>query len=389
LKTPVAGLLFLFASVCATAQIRLYEGYVVTNEGDTLRGKIEDWGPSSNSQVVSFVKAGQKRPTAYYPPQVRGFFFHGSGYESKKIVTPAGEHREVFLKILVKGKLSLYKYRQVLYLTRDTLAFHVAQGRGDSPQMKRSKGLIKLLVLNCKSIEADSIKTTREDELKKIAIQYNICMGSQYVDYDKIQPRSRAALAVTVGENAASIKVTDDFAAAAPNRPYSYKSASSIVFGLSADFGKEDNPSFYLGATYFSANFQGNVNSSTKYYNGSFIRLSLGSRLKFRGRLTQTQIGFGVSQLITTKMSSLEVYSDGLLYSETVRPVSPANPQGIWLSFGLQRRISGNFAMRVEGRVEQMTGFIKPQPAVIPGSSSPAISGSSMSNSTLLVSLVF
>ncbi|RMF24880.1 MAG: hypothetical protein D6765_11105 [Bacteroidetes bacterium] len=98
----------------------LYEaGFVVTLDGDTLLGRIRENTFRNLSREVLFLPRGQTQPQRYTPRELQAFYI-GEGRQlfERKRVQLTGETAEGqpfhyydarFLKVLVKGELTLYE----------------------------------------------------------------------------------------------------------------------------------------------------------------------------------------------------------------------------------------------------------------------------------------
>lgn len=98
------------------------DGYVVTLKGDTLHGQIKDRSASFRPKLYSKIRFRQrgKLTRKIGPRQIRGYYSAGSGlYESQWLETQrrmlrmdyfnvTGLGQKSFLKVVVRGKLSLY-----------------------------------------------------------------------------------------------------------------------------------------------------------------------------------------------------------------------------------------------------------------------------------------
>ncbi len=103
-------------SLAAFAQKDFRPGYIITLEGDTLRGQIRDRSDARNSRSVIFKQGQEALVKEYEPAEVMGF-----GIEDQKLflpervpiikVTPVGSDttwQVVFLQQLVTGPISLF-----------------------------------------------------------------------------------------------------------------------------------------------------------------------------------------------------------------------------------------------------------------------------------------
>ncbi len=379
------------------AQVSKNLGFVITNEGDTIRGKIEDWGSISSTKSVYIIKNGESKPTAYTPPQARGYDVNGIAYESREILNEKKELQRLFLMPLVTGKMSLYKNGDKFYATRDTLAFNLKISRGVSEKNRLAKGLVKLLVIDCRSINVDS-SFIRERYLRDLAIKYNQCKGSLSKEYKTPLRKGAVTFGVIVGEIVSTLNMKNEIQSGPDYRRFSYLAARSFLFGVSADFGMRDSPSFYTELSYFNTNFRGSTSNATisstssgeKRYDAGFIRLALGMRLKLRARFAQPYIALGMSQLFTAKLSGVEIATtNGSTSTQNIASLKSSNPQGLWIGLGLQRRFSESFGIKLEGRFEQTSGFVAPMTVIIPSPVSALTSSSTFSNTSLTVSAIF
>jgi hypothetical protein len=98
------------------------EGYIITLKGDTIQGRVKDRSDGFRTKLYAKIRfrpnGGITRKLS--PRQIRGYYSEGSGlYESQWIetqrrflrtdyfsITGVGQKR--FLKVVVRGKLSLY-----------------------------------------------------------------------------------------------------------------------------------------------------------------------------------------------------------------------------------------------------------------------------------------
>jgi hypothetical protein len=386
-----AVMVLMLISYHGIAQVARYDGFVVKNEGDTIKGKVEDWGATSASKFVFFIENGQKEITPFKPTQIMGYGVNGILYESKKMINLNKAEEQVFLQRLVAGKLSVYRYNSDFYATRDTLGYVLDVTKSKSEKNSRARGLFKLLVLDCKTISVDSI-AINEAGLRSLANKYNRCVNSPSIEYKSFARKKKFMFGVIVGENVSNLKMTKDLQAIPPNSPYSYKPAHSYILGVSAEFGLPDRPSLYTELSYFNTNFSGTIGTPTaeKYYNASYVRFSAGVRLKIRSRFVTPYVGLGASQLFNTKLSGLEKNTiSSSNYSQDVPVLKAVNPQGLWVSIGLQKRFSQRFGIKIEGRFEQTNGFIEPTTVAIASPVNTVTSSSSISNNSLMLSIIF
>ena len=107
------------------AQAIFEAGYVVSLEGDTLRGQIDNREWIRNPEEIRFRIDEAERIRTFTPHQLSAFYVSGELYERRVVRIdemslragelvkqgPSARTDTVFLAVLVKGKLSLYAYR--------------------------------------------------------------------------------------------------------------------------------------------------------------------------------------------------------------------------------------------------------------------------------------
>lgn len=86
------------------------QGYVITNENDTVNGLIDYRGDTGNSQKCVF-KVGETSVVKEYKPfDIQGYRFKDSKYYVSKTVLVDGAKVHLFLEFLVHGTADLYSY---------------------------------------------------------------------------------------------------------------------------------------------------------------------------------------------------------------------------------------------------------------------------------------
>lgn len=113
---------FLLTSACllmlanlVQAQKMFYPGYVVTNDGDTVKGKIPyDLGTNNNYHIVD-VKDEKGYVKKFNVWQIKMYSLNNELYFTKKAERGEMQHRNdlVFMHRIQTGKLSLFEYEYV------------------------------------------------------------------------------------------------------------------------------------------------------------------------------------------------------------------------------------------------------------------------------------
>ncbi len=108
MKTNVLCFLFFLIALHSKAQFK--EGYIITNDNDTVSGYINYKGPVKNTFTCEFAKTPEAKVETYTPGDIKAFRFIDSKYftsdqiEIDSILTP------VFLEWLIMGEASILSF---------------------------------------------------------------------------------------------------------------------------------------------------------------------------------------------------------------------------------------------------------------------------------------
>jgi hypothetical protein len=190
----------------AFAQKDFRPGYVIQH-GDTVRGYVDYRGAVRSSKVATFKTTLNSNEQVYTPTQLMGYGFDKENkvYESKTIpATEAQAEQQLFLHALVKGKASLYTYRDDsdldrFFFSKDDAALvkltEQAYTRKD-PKTGKSYRVVDQPFLDllasafndCPDLKEDRLKSVKlhANSLIKLTEEYNQCVGStQYIKEPK------------------------------------------------------------------------------------------------------------------------------------------------------------------------------------------------------------
>ena len=103
--------LLCFAVIQSTAQGR-YNGYVITNEDDTITGVIEVGNPALQAVRVVFTDYEVHEPVQLEPFQIKRYYANNQLFESK--IYDMDESLDygyaVFMEVVEDGSVTFYKY---------------------------------------------------------------------------------------------------------------------------------------------------------------------------------------------------------------------------------------------------------------------------------------
>lgn len=158
--------LFLFVS--AFAQSRFKQGYIIKNEGDTLKGYI-DYSPHSKNTQSCFFKSNENSDaTKYEPAQLSGYRFDDDAYYETTSIKDADGEALVFMEKIVKGRVDLYLYNERFFLRKEgelyELKIKSEEKMVDGTRMKSSTtshlGILNYLLSDCEKVAKDTFRQT-------------------------------------------------------------------------------------------------------------------------------------------------------------------------------------------------------------------------------------
>ncbi|MBR5688607.1 MAG: hypothetical protein IKX36_11730, partial [Prevotella sp.] len=124
MKKMIIFALLAFSATVATAQTNPKPGYVITNNGDTVRGVIDFRTNERLSRQCDFWADGGGGGVTYKPGDIEGFRFDNNGkYFVTRRLNLDGEPKLYFAEFMVQGKMNLYcvadKYNEYFFFERE------------------------------------------------------------------------------------------------------------------------------------------------------------------------------------------------------------------------------------------------------------------------------
>lgn len=187
------------------AQKNFIPGYIITTEGDTLRGLIDDRDWDKSPKEVSFKPTKQKQEVTYSPKEIRAF--QGEAfYESAAVnreISPAQLAKldrssalkiikdTVFLKLLLGGEFSLYQHtakgsKLNFYIKKEGAFLHLAHKKflfteNLRTETRKNRDYIRVLsqlLEDCPDLESSVLKVEfTPNSLRKLLQKYYACTG--------------------------------------------------------------------------------------------------------------------------------------------------------------------------------------------------------------------
>lgn len=162
------------------------QGFLLTERLDTVKGLIR-FHPGSGSPVPCLFKSDKKAsPREFEPGSIHGFCTDdGAYYYSRSI----GRTSDVFLEVLVRGYVNLFKFGDIYFVEKGDSAFFELSAEfevtypGGQSQGQRSRNYTRLLTLmmsDCPEASQRASETPLKDKnLVGLVELYNRCRGSE------------------------------------------------------------------------------------------------------------------------------------------------------------------------------------------------------------------
>ncbi|MBR5654270.1 MAG: hypothetical protein IKX22_09350 [Prevotella sp.] len=94
-----------------TAQVNPQEGYIITNDNDTVHGTIDYLTDARNAKTCLFRRNGESEYKSLSPSDIKGYRLAGDGIYYVSRPFTGGEKEELlFAEFLLQGGVSLYRY---------------------------------------------------------------------------------------------------------------------------------------------------------------------------------------------------------------------------------------------------------------------------------------
>lgn len=177
--------LLAYFPVSVFAQLGFYEGYVVTNQNDSVFGKI---GIGEKKHIIEYcILKKDGEDIKYYPDKVKRFgYLDGACFVSNVL-------KDTIVQVLVEGKLSLYKLQTTLYIQKEKEKVTkldnytekvIRNGQVYYVESVKWKGLLTYVTSDCIPGQ-DVIDKLHllENELTDFVVNYNKCSKSEYTLY--------------------------------------------------------------------------------------------------------------------------------------------------------------------------------------------------------------
>jgi hypothetical protein len=206
--------LFLLALNCISPALCAQDfrkGFIVTLKNDTVRGLLSYREGIKAHKVCSFKASPEQEVVRYDPVQLTGYGFVNNAYFlSKTAETKDSTQEQTFLELLVKGRVSLYKYDYFYFMEKEgdgrlykIISRDIAFEREGVVYKKKSTtyvGVVKTLLNDCQELNGDLDNIGFDEKsLARLVEKYNRCMGALPEVYKAKKSWFRGSVGVVAG----------------------------------------------------------------------------------------------------------------------------------------------------------------------------------------------
>lgn len=182
-------ILFFLAVFCycaAASQPGYQEGFLLNSNLDSVRGLVK-FSSKSNIPTPCLFKANKNAtPKEIYPGTIHGFCTRAGAYFFSRSI---GRSDDVFLEVLVKGNLSLFRFGHIYFIEKADSAFFelsdeleviMLEGQRQQQKSRNYTRMLSLLMSDCpEAAKRAPTVPLRERPLIGLVAMYNKCKGSR------------------------------------------------------------------------------------------------------------------------------------------------------------------------------------------------------------------
>ncbi|WP_055562267.1 porin family protein [Hymenobacter sp. AT01-02] len=359
------------ATLPAFAQ-RSAPDYIVTTAGDTLRGRIQIFGPQN--QMVRLFREGAAT-AEFSPTEVRSYGDRSGQLGVSISVGPQGAPQ--FVVPLVQGYVSLYsgeneRGKSHFFLQPADSAYLV-------PVPPTTARLAYLRVLSgCPSLDFAYSTTEKrypytEIGLKRLVTAYNECRQPQQTSRTLRNTSARVAVGLKAGLNSSSFKYADDRYVGSHTNTIGYQAGVMFHLGSKTQFSVQGEVSYVaLRSVYGPVNFPNGyaayttLRTLTVHY--SQIQVPILFRYSFGHQNLRPYVNAGPVYGLNFQNKSTDSYQDSDKPAPNTRAYTVAGSNSFGLSGGAGLLWQGTSFpnLSLEVRYEKMldaTGFYRSAPS--------------------------
>ena len=258
--------LFCLLSQVVLSQTDYREGFIVTQNSDTIKGLIDYKESSGQYFKCKFKRSSDTKTKTYDPSQLKAYWFVNDKRFVSKTVQINEESINLFLEYLVKGRVSLYSDSINYFVQKDQDSLiHLQNERLQVKQdqktyaknSNRHVAILRYMLRDCPEVknQINHIVLT-EKKLTVLIENYNNCIGAKSVSFKAKKQWAVAKISPMIGLNSS----TKDYTLIVGNRGYfkTFPAAYLLYGGVNFDFFFPriherlffNTGGYYLNATY-------------------------------------------------------------------------------------------------------------------------------------------
>lgn len=366
------------------AQTDFRPGYVVTYANDTLRGLIDYREGQKKYEACFFKRSPEATVEKFTAGAIQGYrFVHDKFFASKNIKSHADTFKTVFAEVIVHGEVSLFRYNDDFYVSKDTSALYrlanekqigYSNGKRVMLESNRYIGVLNFLMSDCSAVKS-GVQHAKlfERNLTELVEQYNRCHTGKPTTYKSGVPFMNASVGLLGGANVSHLSFGSG---SSTDRPLggtfqtSVTSAGGVFVDLSSPRVNQ-RIAFHVGILYAHSTYH-SYRSHRRLYltDRDYITLEekrfqipLGIRYSFPEKKYTPYISGGL-------VGSFNISSDSQWIRETevdhvVETYERSDIRlgrsktGVWAGFGIRRSLFPLADILLEFRYVNMPGSLR------------------------------
>jgi len=379
------GLILLIGAICLAefsfSQTDYRKGYVITNARDTLVGLVDFREGAKAYKYCDYKSSKTQNAVSYEPTDIIGYGFENDKiFQSKEITIKDQSPKVVFLEVIVRGLVSLYKFENTFFIEKNNTGLQqlpieikeiLVAGKRVRTNTNKHVRTLNMLLFDCAELREKVQKAKlNENALSNLIEDYNRCKGELSITFKAKKPWTKAILGVTGGVNVSRLNF--DAFPGYEHLAGVFEISKSPIIGISFDFLSprlSERISFHGDVLYLSSKYYNNSLFNTPTIIRNYVTIELqqlkvpiGIRYTFPKRNFTPYFKIGISSTIHLNSSSnwiQEVELNNVV--DTYINDAPAiteNQLGLfWGGFGILKSIHSKINAFAELRYEQTKGI--------------------------------
>jgi len=179
----------------ALSQGKYQKGFLLTSSLDTVRGELSFASKVTKPTPCIFRSDKMASSREVHPSEVHGFCLENGAYYYSHLIVGSDN---VFLEVLVKGYLNLFKFGGIYFIEKGDSAFfelsdevelQFVEGHQQPQRSRNYARMLSLVTSDCPeiSMRANTVPL-REKPLVSLVVAYNRCKGSP-ANFYRVKPK--------------------------------------------------------------------------------------------------------------------------------------------------------------------------------------------------------